>query len=106
MDCSMRNAYAKDKDLYPLLTVGLCVSFKNISPIFKRYYYCEINPFEVKLLANYYGEVEIVESEELNKALIAFMCENFPNSDYIQKREKYFEIAEKIRKTEENMLNL
>ena len=100
---TIRYAYGKDKDLYPLITLELKSSSQNW--LIGKYYYCEINPFEINVKVNHYGEVKVVDTVELTKALIDLMCEQFPNSDYLEKREKYFKNAEIIRKTEANMLN-
>ena len=100
---TIRGFYGKDKDLYPLITLELEVVSEQRPK--GRYYYCEINPFEISVKVNYYGEVKVIETEELTNALINLMCECFPNSDYLEKREKYFKTAEIIRKAEEKMLN-
>lgn len=100
---TIRGSYGKDKDLYPLITLELkAVSEQRPKG---RYYYCEINPFEINVKVNHYGEVKVIETEELTNALINLMCEKFSNSNYIEKREKYFKDAEIVKKTEENMLN-
>lgn len=101
---TIRNAYGKDKDLYPLITLELKSSSKKW--LMGRYYYCAINPFEINVKVNHYGEIKVVESEELSDSLCCLMCEHFPDSDYLEKREKYFKTAEIIRKTEEKMLNI
>ena len=100
--CSARLKYGKDKDLYPLLVLQLKVDNKSF---LAEDCFIEFMPFEIKLYINKNGNVKEFESKELNNSLKTFMCNKFPNSDYLKKYEKYFKLAEIISKTEENMLN-
>ena len=65
MGGSIRNYFGKDKNLYPLITLDLFFTTKSKSLIFKREYFCKISPFEIELLQNFYGEIAIVENENL-----------------------------------------
>ena len=77
-------AYGADKDLYPKIKLDMYE------------YLLIVTTFEVKPLVFDNGLKEI-KSEDLDNALIKFMCNRFPNSDYLAKREKYFEDAETMK---------
>ncbi len=101
--CSIRFAYSKDKDLYP--TINLEVRSYS-SKFCSNYNVMIINPFEVDIrcIGEMTGRVHILTSEELTNSLIAMMNEKFPNSDYMEKREKYFKNAELIQRKQEELL--
>ena len=80
--CSFRMAYGKDKDLYPRIQLDL-----------KSNYIIVLTTFEIKMLV-VGREIKEIRCEELDNALIKLMNEKFPNTDYLIKREKYFENAE------------
>ena len=82
--CECQMAYGADKDLYPKIKLDMYE------------YLLIVTTFEVKLLVFDNGLKEI-KSEDLDNALIKFMCNRFPNSDYLAKREKYFEDAETMK---------
>ncbi len=84
--CGFRMAYGKDKDLYPRIQLDL-----------RSNYIIVLTTYEIKILV-VGREIEEVQFEELDDALIQMMNKKFPNSDYSSKREKYFEDAELARK--------
>lgn len=94
--------YGKDKDMYPSINLEFCVfAGKWING---KYYNCILNPFEIEIHKVYCGEVQVFNCEELTQALVDMMNEKFPNSDYMEKREKYFKMAELIQRKQEEML--
>lgn len=101
-ECLTRMKYGKDKDLYP--SILLEISARAIGKIRGSIFYCIINPFEIEIHKIHCGKVDILKNENLTYALKDFMSEKFVNSDYLEKREKYFKNAELINKTENKML--
>ena len=82
--CEFVMAYGADKDLYPKLNIDM------------YNYILVLTTFEVKLLEIENGVNEI-KSEELDCVLTKMMCEKFPQTNYLEKREEYFANAEIIR---------
>ncbi len=82
--CGCRMAYGLDKNLYPeiKLDMGGC--------------YLLIMPYEAKLLI-IENKVRQIISPDINEVLYNLMCEKFPDSDYVEKREKYFKDVELMR---------
>lgn len=94
--------YGKDKDMYPSINIEFCVFAGKY--IRGKYYNCILNPFEIEIRKIYCGEVQVITCEELTQALIDMINEKFPNSDYMEKREKYFQMAELIQRKQEELL--
>ena len=94
--------YGKDKDMYPSVNMEVCVYAGKY--IQGKYYNIILNPFEIEIHKIYCGEVQVFTSEELNEALIDMMNEKFPNSNYMEKREKYFKMAELMQRKREELL--
>lgn len=101
--CSTRFEYGKDKDMYP--TINLEVRSYS-SKFWSNYNVMIINPFEIDIrcIGEMTGRVHILTSENLTQALIDMINEKFPNSDYMEKREKYFKMAELMQRKREEML--
>lgn len=99
--CQINFAYGKDKDMYPKITIE--VSRLSDVGFGRESYYFIFNPFEIVMVCERNG-AEICIFQELTQALIGMMNEKFPDSDYKEKREKYFKMAELIRKKQEEML--
>lgn len=89
--CNCRMAYGADKDLYPKikLDMGKC--------------FLILTTFEVKLLFIDY-KLREVSTSELDKTLVEFMCNRFPLSYYLEKRDKYFKDAELMKRTQYNWM--
>lgn len=85
--CECVRAYGADKDLYPKIKLDMCN------------YVIVLTPFEVKLLLLENGLKEI-KSEELDNVLIKMMCGKFPEANYLEKRDKYFQDAEFMKRTQ------
>lgn len=94
--------YGKDKDMYP--SVIFMVGAYSDKWLYESIYYCVVNPYEVELHKNKNGEMQIITCDELTNALIEMMNKKFPNSDYMEKREKYFKTAELMQRKREEML--
>lgn len=94
--------YGKDKDMYP--HVIFMVSAYSDKWIYESTYYCVLNPFEVELHKTHNGEMEIITHEELTNCLLGMMNTKFANSDYLEKREKYFKNAELMQRKREELL--
>ncbi len=103
IDSTVSMRYGKDKDMYP--RVMFMVSAYSEEMKGGSYYYCILNPFEIELHKTCDGRVNVITNDELTQALIDMINEKFPNSDYMEKREKYFKIAELIRKKQEELLS-
>ena len=103
-ECSTRMKYGKDKDLYS--TVLLEISVRYSGKIKGSIFHCIINPFEIEIHKIHNGKVDVLTNESLTNALKDFMSEIFVNSDYIEKREKYFKKSEVINKIENKLLFL
>lgn len=102
LDNHINMCYGADKDMYPRVVFMVeAYSSKWKGPAFC---YCVINPFEVELHVTPNGRIEVIECEELTQALIDMINEKFPNSDYMEKREKYFKMAELIERKREELL--
>ena len=84
--CDCKMAFGADRDMYP--KVKLDVGGK---------YFLILNTYEVKLLV-VESEIKEIKSDRLDNALIEFMSERFPESDYVEKRKKYFEDADLVRR--------
>ena len=82
--CECKMAYGQDRDLYPKIKLDMYD------------YVLIVSTFEVKLLVLNWG-VEEIKSKGLDDALIELMCKHFPESDYLERRAKYFEDAELMR---------
>ena len=94
--------YGKDKDMYPSINIEFCVfAGKHIRG---KYYNCIFNPFEIEIHKIDCGEIKVFEGEELTQALVDMIVEKFPNSDYVEKREKYFKMSELMERKYEEML--
>ncbi len=91
--CESRMVFGEDKNLYPKIRFDMGT------------YVLIVSTFEVKLLVIEYG-IDEIKSEELDNALVKLMCEHFPNSDYLAKREKYFKDVELMKRTLWNNLFL
>lgn len=98
---NLRLKYGKDKDLYPLVFLRIEADDETFPP---RCFFIEVSPFEIKLSVNRNGYLQEIENEELNNLLVKFMCKHFPNSDYLEKRKKYFKDSNLIKKLEEEKL--
>ena len=85
--CSCRMAYGADKDLYPKIKLDMGGCFLILTT------------FEVKLLFIDY-KLREVRTPELDETLVEFMCDRFPDSGYLEKRNKYFEDAELMKRTQ------
>lgn len=101
--CQTIFAYGKDKDVYPKITIE--VSRLSDVGFGREHYYFVFNPFEIVMVVERNG-VENYISKELTQTLIDIMNEKFPNSDYMEKREKYFKMAELMQRKREEMLFL
>ena len=99
--CQTVFAYGKDKDVYPKITLE--VSRLSDVGYGREYYYFIFNPFEIMMVVDRNG-VENYISKELTQALVDMMNEKFPNSDYMEKREKYFKLAALIQRKQEELL--
>ena len=100
--CSTRSRYGKDKNLYPYIMLEVEALFKN-GKIVKDYSF-GLNPFEVEMLVRVYGGFKSFVSDGLTFALVNFINEKFPKSDYNKKLIKYFKDAEICKKADENIL--
>ena len=94
--------YGKDKDMYPSVNIEICVYAGKY--IQGKYYNVILNPFEIEIHKIYCGEVQVFNCEELTQALIDMINKKFPNSDYMEKREKYFKMAELMQRKREELL--
>ena len=94
-----RDAYGRDKNFYHHMTLDVSVKIYNSYDSFILFF----SPFEVKVFPRKY-DPEVVEDEELTKYFTKFMAERFPESSYLEKRERYFENARIIQKVEEETL--
>ena len=86
-----RTAYGKDGNAYPNIVMSVLV--KTAPPFGVREVNMFVDPFSIKLALHEY-DPKIVEDEKLTQAFVKFMTERFPNSEYTQKRDKYFKAAE------------
>lgn len=85
-NCFTRSAFGSDGDLYQKVKLDIYVG--------NMYAWMLIfNPFEI-YLAEYDGSEKEYKSDALDCCLIDMMIKLFPNSDYLEKREKYFNDAE------------
>ena len=91
--------YGKDKDMYP--SVIFMVSAYSDAWLYESTYYCILNPYEVELHKACNGEMKVITCKELTQSLVEMMNTKFPNSDYKEKRKKYFKDAELIKKVDE-----
>lgn len=85
-NCFTRSAFGSDGDLYQKVKLDIYVG--NIGT-----WMLIFNPFEI-YLAEYDGSEKAYKSDALDCCLIDMMIKLFPNSDYLEKREKYFKDAE------------
>ena len=90
--CSGKFAYGEDGDMYPKILLDLTGNYSVL-----------LNPFEIKMLVYDYS-VKTIKSETLDDALVEFMCSRFPESDYIETREKYFHGAEIMKRIRDDMI--
>ena len=101
-ECSTRMKYGKDKDLYP--SVLLEISARESGKIKGSVFHCMVNPFEIEIHKIHCGKVDVLTDEELINALKDFMVEMFPNSDYLEKSEKYFKQAKIIDRVYDKLI--
>ena len=92
-NCFKRSSFGEDKNLYT--KIKLDIHAKKIDN-----YMIIFNPFEI-YMTKYDGSEERFTSSALDKALTNFMVERFPDSKYLEKREKYFKDGELIKKVDE-----
>ena len=102
LDSVVDFVYGKDKDMYPRVHFRVRAYSKQLNEA--MYYYIFLNAFEIKIYRAYQKNNDFVEYKELTQSLINMINEKFPNSDYMEKREKYFKMAELIERKREEML--
>ncbi|MBR4999156.1 MAG: hypothetical protein IKY10_04670 [Clostridia bacterium] len=102
LDSNVDFVYGKDKDMYPRVHFMVRAYSKKLNEA--MYYYIFLNAFEIKIYRAYQNNNDFVEYKELTQALIDMMNEKYPNSDYVEKREKYFKMAELIERKRQELL--
>lgn len=92
-NCFKRSSFGEDKNLYT--KIKLDIYAKKVDS-----YMIIFNPFEI-YMAKYDGSEKRFTSSALDETLTNFMVERFPDSQYLEKRKKYFKDAELIKKVDE-----
>lgn len=97
-----REFMANDSNLYPKILLSTTTMPKYN---WKKYMCADflITPFTIQMLLHKNG-LETLEPEELEKAFVDFMCETFPESNYLEKREEYFNNVDRQRKFYNKMI--
>lgn len=97
-NCFRKTAFGEDGMLYPKIKLDVYAKKINSWMII-------FNPFTI-YLAEYDSSERRYFSNALDKTLISFMTGRFPNSSYLEKREKYFKNAEIMKKVDKFLLNI
>ena len=101
-DSAVDFVYGKDKDMYPRVHFRVRAYSKKLNEA--MYYYIFLNAYEIMIYRAYQNNNNFVEYKELTQSLINMMNEKFPDSDYVEKREKYFKIAKLIERKRQELL--
>lgn len=93
------NAFGKDKNLYHRIIMDIGVKSYLTYDNFNLF----IEPFEIKIAPSKYGE-QPRENANLTQSFLDFMVKQFPDSEYIKKREEYFDKGNICQKIEDDLL--
>lgn len=96
-----RTNYGGDGNIYPTISLATEIKPNNVisSPTIV------LTPFQIKILVPIlFSSLESFESEHLTNALSTFMTTTFPDGDYENKKQQYFETVEMMKKFHDDMV--
>ena len=96
-----RTSYGGDGNIYPTISLATEIKPNNVisSPT------VVLTPFQIKILVPIlFSNLEAFESDHLTNALTNFITTTFPDSDYKNKKQEYFENTERMKKFHDNMV--
>lgn len=97
--CSHRmDSFFDDGNLYPIITLDI-----EINSLYLNGFNLIIDPFNIKLIPQKY-EAKVFNDKNLTNSFIKFMLMKFPEANYLEKRNQFFERVSLQHKVRENLL--